>query len=56
MSIGAGMLLPYLIGSSLCRGVERLIAVSFIGLIATVYGIGAIQGALISYKARTDTH
>jgi len=55
ISIGAGMLLFQVIGTSFCTGVWRLIAVSFLGLVAIVYGIGAIQGAVGSYKARTST-
>ena len=55
ISIGAGMLLPYFIGSSLCRGVWRLLTVSFFGLVVIAYGVGAVQGALTFFKARTSS-
>jgi len=55
MSVAAGMLLFQAIGTSFCIGVWRLIAVSFFGVAAIGYGMGAVQGAVRSYKARTST-
>ena len=55
ISMAAGMLLFQAIGTSLCTGVWRLIAISFFGVVAIVYGMGAVQGAVRSYKARTST-
>jgi TPR repeat protein len=53
--IAAGMLLFQAIGTSFSTGVWRLIAICFFGVVAIVYGTGAIQGAVRSYKARTTT-
>jgi Sel1 repeat len=55
ISIAAGMLLFQVIGTSFCTGVWRLIAMSFFGVVAMVYGMGAVQGAVRSYKARATT-
>jgi hypothetical protein len=55
MSIGAGMLLFQAVGTSLCTGVWRLIVMSFFGVVALAYGMGAIQGAIRSYRAKTST-
>ena len=53
ISIGAGLSLFDIIGGSFWAGVSRLIAIAFLGVVAIAYGVGAMQGAMNSYKART---